>query len=150
MDSLNTLVTPVYLLSHSFNSIVWIHTPHSTARPLTIWLSIPLYGFLYQRSFQGRLLGDEGLSIPLYGFMARVDTGTEWKLWLSIPLYGFCTITLHVHCGNFSHIHCMDSIPLSPRVGAPCIWCRIWYLSFSLSFFIVFPLLWMGVSIVYC
>jgi hypothetical protein len=44
----------------------------------------------------------------------------------------------------------MDSIPLSPRVGAPCIWCGIWYLSFSLSFLIGFPMLWMGVSIVYC
>jgi len=58
---------------------------------------------------------------------------------LSIPLYGFCTITLHVHCGNFSHLHCMDSIPLSPQLGAPCMRCGIWYLSFSLSSLIVFP-----------
>ncbi len=34
--------------------------------------------------------------------------------------------------------HCMDSIPLSPRVGAPCIWCRVEYLSFSLSSLISF------------
>jgi hypothetical protein len=46
--------------------------------------------------------------------------------------------------------HCMDSIPLSPRVGAQCIWCGVWYLNFSLSFLIGFPMLWMGVSIVYC
>jgi len=44
----------------------------------------------------------------------------------------------------------MDSIPLSPQLGAPCIWCRIWYLSFSLLPLIGFPMLWMGVSIVYC
>jgi len=44
----------------------------------------------------------------------------------------------------------MDSIPLSPRAGAPCIWCGVGYLSFSLSFSISFPMSWMGVSIVYC
>jgi ABC-type phosphate transport system auxiliary subunit len=44
----------------------------------------------------------------------------------------------------------MDSIPLSPRVGAPCIWCEVGYLSFSLLSLIGFPMLWIGVSIVYC
>jgi len=32
----------------------------------------------------------------------------------------------------------MDSIPLSPRLGAPCIWCGVWYLSFSISSLIIF------------
>jgi hypothetical protein len=59
---------------------------------------------------------------------------------LSIPLNGFCTISVHVHYGNLSHLHCMDSIPLSPQVGTPCIWCRIWYLSFSLLRLIRFPM----------
>jgi len=44
----------------------------------------------------------------------------------------------------------VDSIPLSPRVGAPCIWCRVGYLSFTLTSPIRPPMLHMGVSIVYC
>jgi hypothetical protein len=92
------------------------------------------------------------LSIPLNGFYSSASLAgiTCLTIHLSIPLNGFCTITLYVHCGNFSHLHCMDSIPLSPQVGTPYIWCRIWYLSFSLSRLIRFPMFWIGVSIVYC
>jgi hypothetical protein len=42
---------------------------------------------------------------------------------LSIPLYGFRTIASHIHCGNLSQFHYMDSIPLSPRRGG-CGVCR--------------------------
>ncbi len=68
---------------------------------------------------------------------------------LSIPLYGFCTITLYVHCGNFSHLHCMDSTP--PPVGGSMymVWGLVFKL-FPLSPLIGSPMLWMGVSIVYC
>jgi hypothetical protein len=94
------------------------------------------------------------LTLKALGLEVDPTTGrlreTEILLLLSIPLNGFRIIASHIHCGNLSQFHYMDSIPLSPQLGAPCIWCGVGYLSFSLSFLIGFPMLWMGVSIVYC
>jgi hypothetical protein len=58
----------------------------------------------------------------------RASNSIEWihenlvpascsNLYLSIPLNGFYTLMFHVQCGEFSHLHYMDSIPLSPQAG---------------------------------
>ena len=119
--------SPLHLMS--FNSIAWIHG--------LLWFTDAPFRAIWLFQFHcmdSRVQCPDRRSVPN----------------LSIPLHGFCTIAFHVHCGNFSHLHCMDSIPLSPRLGAPCIWCGVGYLSFSLSSLIRFPLSEIGVSIVYC
>ncbi len=132
--------TPVQLCgcATTFNSIEWILSvyikqAYPTRKPRK--LSIPLNGFLLlkvARETKDRKYVD--LSITLNGFLTsnKVDDTGQPKP-LSIPLNGFCIIASHVHCGKFSHFHYVDSIPLSPRVGAPCIWCRVGYLSFTLT-----------------
>jgi len=68
---------------------------------------------------------------------------------LSVPLNGFCIIALHIQCGKFSQFHYMDSIPLSPRRGPMyVVQGLVFKLYASISHW--FPLLRMGVSIVYC
>ena len=134
----------------TFNFIGWIPDASDAVKSTTrkLRLSISLDGFPPVLACVPVCWG-VALSISLDGFYGT-RVGLAHELSLSISLDGFYTITLHVHCGNFSHLHCMDSIPLSPLLGSPCIWCRIWYLSFSLLPLIGFPMLWMGVSIVYC
>ena len=107
-----------------FNSIEWIHTREyamvgSWLEQLAFnsieWIRIPPRG---GGGGGGRQEAPFNSIEWILHYASPRDAGLDN---LSIPLNGFCTITLHVHYGNFFHLHCMDSIPLSPRVGAPCI-----------------------------
>ena len=68
------------------------------------------------------------LSIPLYGFTVHTPALTPSTTSTS----SFNSIVwILVACDPAEPVdydfqfHCMDSIPLSPRAGAPCIWSRI-------------------------
>ena len=109
-------------------------------------LSIPLNGFLPLIQLRDNLERTL-LSIPLNGFSTIIELGRWWHVafnsieWI-LHHHGLCTLW------KPAHLHYLDSLPLTPRLGVSCILWSPKLICFSVSSPWFFSCVYMGISIV--
>ena len=150
MDS--TLWSPVPVsvsrprLSIPLNGFISTHSS-TLSQSLGLFLSIPLNGFI-KKAFWGYILRFKQLSIPLNGFILQCPLWTAMaasnalnSIERILHHHGLCTLW------KPAHLHYLDSIPLTPRLGVSCILWSPEFICLSVSSSWFFPCAYMGISI---